>query len=195
MRAARQRFLHYGFKKTTIDEIAQDAGVGKGTVYLHFAGKDALLLTLILDVKRGINDQIRAIAASSAAPEERLRRMILASIGSVHEACTGTAHGAELVDDLRAHLKGQPEFRDAFTRENETKRDALAGVIGEGVRAGVFAPTNDVRDAAHLLHAAFASFYPPYVCPAYPNERTRHELESGASALFDLLLAGLRKRP
>jgi AcrR family transcriptional regulator len=31
LQAARQRFLHYGYKKTTIDEIAQDAGIGKGT--------------------------------------------------------------------------------------------------------------------------------------------------------------------
>jgi AcrR family transcriptional regulator len=45
LEAARSRFLHYGYKKTTIDEIAADAGVGKGTVYLYFGGKEDILLT------------------------------------------------------------------------------------------------------------------------------------------------------
>jgi AcrR family transcriptional regulator len=33
LEAAERRLWHYGIKKTTIDEIAADAGVGKGTVY------------------------------------------------------------------------------------------------------------------------------------------------------------------
>ncbi len=192
--AARQRFLHYGYKKTTIDEIAQDAGVGKGTVYLHFSGKDALLLTLVLVVKRNINAQLRAIAASLASPEDRLRRMILAGIGSIHDACTGTQHGSELVDDLRLHLQGRTDFQEQFARENDAQRDLLASVLREGVAAGTFGSLDEAEQTAHLLQAAFTSFFPPYRCPAYPAARTRAELEAGASALLDLLLTGLRCR-
>ncbi len=192
--AARRRFLHYGYKKTTIDEVAQDAGVGKGTVYLHFSGKDALLLTLVLEVKRNINAQMRAIAASLASPEDRLRRMILAGIGTVYDACTGTPHGSELVDDVRIYLQGHAGFQEQFVCENEAQRDALAGVLREGVASGIFGEIEEPEQTAHLLQAAFTGFFPPYRCPAYPIARTRVELETGASALFDLLLAGLRHR-
>ena len=195
LQAARQRFLHYGYKKTTIDEIAQDAGVGKGTVYLHFSGKDAILLTLVLEVKRAINAQVRAIAATPAlTPEERLRRMIRTGIECVHDAYTGMPHGSELVDDLRLHLQDQPHFQEQFARESEIGRDALVGVLREGVASGVFGPFDDDEQTAHLLQAAFTSFYPPYRCPAYPKARTRAELEAGADALLDLLLCGLRRR-
>src|SRR5687767_14339662 len=41
--AALRRFLHYGLKKTSMQEVAGDAGVAVGTLYLYFADKDALV--------------------------------------------------------------------------------------------------------------------------------------------------------
>lgn len=46
--AAAGLFVHYGFDKTTVAEIAHEAGVSKGAVYLHFDSKDALVEALIL---------------------------------------------------------------------------------------------------------------------------------------------------
>ena len=46
--AATKLFTHYGFDKTTVADIAIDAGISKGAVYLHFESKDALLDALIL---------------------------------------------------------------------------------------------------------------------------------------------------
>ncbi len=46
--AAAGLFVHYGFDKTTVAEIAREAGVSKGAVYLHFESKDELLEALIL---------------------------------------------------------------------------------------------------------------------------------------------------
>ena len=45
--AASTLFMHYGFDKTTVSDIAQAAGVSKGAIYLHFQGKDDLLECLI----------------------------------------------------------------------------------------------------------------------------------------------------
>ena len=46
--AAAELFAHYGYAKTTIDDIAERAGVSKGAVYLHFRSKDDLLDRLLL---------------------------------------------------------------------------------------------------------------------------------------------------
>jgi AcrR family transcriptional regulator len=46
--AAAKLIEHYGFDKTTMDEIAQEAGVSKGAIYLHFKSKDDLFEALIL---------------------------------------------------------------------------------------------------------------------------------------------------
>jgi len=42
--AARKRFQHYGIGKTTMQEIAADAGVAVGTLYLYFSNKDELVV-------------------------------------------------------------------------------------------------------------------------------------------------------
>lgn len=46
--AAADLFVHYGYDKTTVSDIAQRAGVSKGAIYLHFESKDDLLEGLIL---------------------------------------------------------------------------------------------------------------------------------------------------
>lgn len=45
--AASQLFVHYGFDKTTISDIAREAGVSKGAIYLHFESKDQLFEGLL----------------------------------------------------------------------------------------------------------------------------------------------------
>ena len=46
--AAAELFVHYGYDKTTVDDIARKAGVSKGAIYLHFKSKDNLLEGLII---------------------------------------------------------------------------------------------------------------------------------------------------
>ncbi len=46
--AAADLLVRWGYQKVTIDEVARQAGIGKGTVYLHFPTKEALFLTVLL---------------------------------------------------------------------------------------------------------------------------------------------------
>lgn len=45
---AARLFVHYGYDKTTVDNIAQEAGVSKGTIYLYFESKDGLFEELLI---------------------------------------------------------------------------------------------------------------------------------------------------
>jgi AcrR family transcriptional regulator len=71
--AAGELLLVFGYRKVTIDDVARLAGVGKGTVYLHWASKLELFATvLIRDVARIVVDQLAALRADPA--EIRLHR-------------------------------------------------------------------------------------------------------------------------
>ena len=48
LNAAADLFVHYGYDKTTVDDIAHTAGVSKGAIYLHFESKDDLFETLLI---------------------------------------------------------------------------------------------------------------------------------------------------
>jgi len=191
LNAARARFLHYGFKKTTIDEIAVDAGVGKGTVYLYFDSKDDLLITIATEVKRNITAQMHAIAGSLDSAEEKLRRMVLAAVTSVHNAVYSTAHGVELVGDML-----EPKLMRCAQADREQQFLLLAQVIDEGVQQGeIVIPSGaDTKQAAQHLMLSMVSFFPPYFSPCHDNQTCRKTLEARVSAHFDFIFNGLKNR-
>lgn len=190
LEAARHRFLHYGYKKTTIDEIAADAGVGKGTVYLHFDNKEDVLLSLVRQVKRNITAQMRCIAEGMASPEEKLRRMAMAAILAVHDARSTAAHGVELVDELL-----QPKLMECGQEEREKQYALLSGVIEEGIRRGEFTvPNGDTHQAARHLMLSMVSFFPPNITPCHAEVGCRMSLETRVNAMLDFVFQGLRSR-
>ena len=69
--AAAELLVRWGYQRVTIDEVARHAGIGKGTVYLHFRTKDALFLTVLLRAQRrlsaGWRDRMEADPAVVAA--------------------------------------------------------------------------------------------------------------------------------
>ncbi len=64
--AAADLIAHYGYDKTTVDEIAQEAGVSKGAIYLHFKSKIDLFEALLLRESEAITE--RFFALLDAAP-------------------------------------------------------------------------------------------------------------------------------
>src|SRR5688500_15379580 len=62
--SAAELLLRWGYQRVTIDDVAKHAGIGKGTVYLHFRTKEALFLTVLLRAHRrilsGIVDRMEA---------------------------------------------------------------------------------------------------------------------------------------
>ena len=187
--AARKRFLHYGFKKTTIDEIAADAAIGKGTVYLYFETKEAILFTLAREVKRNVTDQMRAIAGSLASPEEKLRRMFLASILSVHDVAQVTVHGSELVNELLS-----PRLMECGQPERAAQLQILTETLSEGLAQGVFELPCPPCEAASHLFVAMVPFFPPYLNPCHATPSCRKGLEAQAGAMLDFLLHGICRR-
>ena len=188
LNAARTRFMHYGYKKTTIDDIAQTAGVGKGTVYLYFDNKEEILLTIARSVKHNITEQMQAISASLAPPDEKIRRMLLAKVVSVHDACHNTLHGVELVGEMM-----QPRLMQCGAEEQKAQVGLIASVLEDGVRGGVFTLPCASGKAAELIHLAIVSFFPPYLSPCHARIECRHDLESRVGEMVDFLLWGMRR--
>ena len=74
--AASALLVRYGYRKTTIDDVAREAGVGKGTIYLHWKDKNALFRAAIWREQQRFNEELqRRIAAD---PEGGLLHRIAA---------------------------------------------------------------------------------------------------------------------
>ncbi len=179
--AAEQRLWHYGFKKTTIDEIASDAGVGKGTVYLYFESKEDIGLAIMAQYKETSLEMIKAIAQDpNKTPVQKLTEMLQQPMLHAYERCHESPATLELVVAMKPHI--QAHLRPYLEQEWAL----LAGVLEEGNRLGVFDVPDSLR-AARTLKTMCLGFLPPHPCASSPNE-----IASEISHIVDLTTRGLR---
>ncbi len=109
--AAGKLFFHFGFKKTSVDEIAAEAGVGKGTIYNYFSNKEELFKKLIFANQKMVRDAVeKEIAHLERADDRLLQRNIseLANFrGQSKAAGTTPAMAKELRQTAQALEGGQ----------------------------------------------------------------------------------------
>jgi len=74
--AATELFIQQGFRKTSVDEVAQAAGVAKGTVYLYFKNKSDLLLHCIALEKLQFVGGIMDVLSGDLSSKEKLRAYV-----------------------------------------------------------------------------------------------------------------------
>jgi len=70
MDVATAHFVRFGYRRASIGDIARDAGIGKGTIYLHFEGKNALLQACLAREKMQLLPQAAEVLA--LPPTDRL---------------------------------------------------------------------------------------------------------------------------
>lgn len=150
--AARKRFRHYGIKKTTMQEIAQDAGVAVGTLYLYFKNKDDLVVAGAEEFVARHRRQAEQIIASDAPAADRLRQYLVARFRAAAET-RRVRYAAELA---RAVLRLKP---DRLHEEAMMMWEHLVRLLRLGVQAGDFRIDDPERDARVLLYSV-AIFYP-----------------------------------
>ena len=63
--AAFVEFSHHGYAVTTLDRIAERAGVTKGTIYVYFQNKEHLFISMVRAVKKATLDTVRETVRAS----------------------------------------------------------------------------------------------------------------------------------
>ncbi|MGH7681487.1 MAG: TetR/AcrR family transcriptional regulator, partial [Candidatus Eiseniibacteriota bacterium] len=173
----------YGFRKMTVDSLAKEAGIGKGTVYLSFESKADVALACIDRMAARVLAKLEAIGSSAAAPEQRLREMLLERI--VHRFDYARLHSSS-IDDLLASLRPQLlEHRNEYFR---AEADALATVLAEGRDQGSFEVADPGAAAAAMVTATNALL--PYSLSVEELGR-RNEILRRAHDVIHLLLRGV----
>ncbi len=180
--AAEQRLWHYGFKKTTMDEIASDAGVGKGTVYLHFDSKEDVTLAIMAKYKQQSLEKLAVVAGDSTkSPEAKLKEMLRQPLLDAYTKCLASPASLELIVAVKPHI------REIMLPYSDQEYALLAKVLEEGNRSGVFDVPDSLR-AAKTLKTMCLGFLPPYPCVSSIEEITP-EIDK----IVDLTTRGLRK--
>jgi AcrR family transcriptional regulator len=148
---ARRRFGDFGYRRTSIGEIARDAGLAVGTVYRYWKGKEELFLGVLRDLNASwLREAQRALGGPGTA-RERLQRL---GAASVRFTAANPLQGSLLARDTEIIFA---PLLDQMYEEHVRQIVALmTDVVRDGVAEGTFRDVDPER-AAYVLFAAGAA--------------------------------------
>jgi AcrR family transcriptional regulator len=169
-----------------VDDLAREAGIGKGTVYLHFDSKEEVALAVVNRWSERVFERLRVLAAEPGAPAQRLLRMLEAR---VLDRLDQLGDAPESMHDMFAAIR--PGLLVQRDRLLDVEARIFAGVLQE------VAPTGRRRAEARHLRAARALLtgtnwlLPYYQDPSQKNVRADVRRRTRDVAL--LLVSGARQ--
>jgi TetR/AcrR family transcriptional regulator, regulator of autoinduction and epiphytic fitness len=179
--AALRLFGQYGYRRTSMDDIAREAEIAKGTIYLSFSSKDDVFRALSEDLVGRMLDGARAAKQQPGSMEDRLVAMSEAWFGSYFETIHRSPHADELMDSK--HRLSSDLVREASEQYRRLVGEVLEDAVGNGeLRLASFNLGADA--AAELLIAAAKGLESSVETPAEYHRRL--------AELVRVVVAGLR---
>lgn len=180
LRAAIKVFSRGGFFNSKVADVAREAGVADGTVYLYFKSKDHILFSIFEETMSDAIAQGRREIGRLEDPKEKLRR-----IASLH--LERMASDRDLAIVFQVELRSSMKFMERFSETRVSEYlDLIRTVVREGQESGAFRPTLDANVASKIFFGALDEMVTNWVL-----SRKRYDLRSTAAAVTDLFFDGL----
>ena len=145
LEAAHQRFLHYGYSKTTMNEIASDLCMSKALLYYYFPDKSQLYT----DVMRRVADEYLEVIQSKMNTFCDLKEAFEFQINSQHEFILKNYN---FFDFFRLNEQNLPEMIwEIVTKVHETEIEMLVNAIQAECTKGKIKPVANPDEIVELL--------------------------------------------
>src|ERR1051325_9381250 len=178
--AAVRVFARNGYFNSRVSDIAREAGVASGTIYLYFKTKDAILVALFREKVAAWVAHVRAALSSEPDAVAKIRRLVELHFG-VLEADPALAEVVQV--ELR---QGHKFFRGASAHEVSAYFELIASILEEGQAAGVFRDDVPVQVATKVLFGAMDQLATSWVLG-----KRKYRLTEAAEAVATVFLRGV----
>jgi TetR/AcrR family fatty acid metabolism transcriptional regulator len=180
LRASVKVFARSGFFNSKVADVAREAGVADGTVYLYFKNKDDILVSIFNHVMEEALALGRERLAEVSDPVEKLKQIVHAHLDRI-------GRDRDLAIVFQVELRSSTKFMEQFSATKVTEYlDMIRGVLEEGKKQGVFRDGLNTTLAAKVLFGALDEMATNWVL-----SRKRYSLVSTADPVIDLLLNGI----
>ena len=184
IREAASEFARLGFEQANINTFAEQAGIGKGTIYLYFENKRELFLAMLRQIAQAQLTSIRAALAADGSLQERLERLFLAFARLAHEES----------DSFNVYMSALYGVNRAFKEEaTRLLRDyvaVIALVLEESMARGEIQRVEP--DAVALM---ILSLTEAYVLSAGVLGQSQAQIARQARNVASLVMAGIGAAP
>jgi AcrR family transcriptional regulator len=178
-------FAAKGFHNATVNEIAHEAGLGKGTIYEYVRSKKELLFLIIEEGHSLLFEKIDKIEKMDIPPEEKLRAVIHIQLHILNEYRDAARALVPAVEALGFSEEDKARMHEIFFKYS----DSFKKIFDEGIQAGVFRDI-DRELVMELLWICCAH----WGMSAILQKTCCDSIEVFEERLADIIFAGIIKR-
>jgi TetR/AcrR family fatty acid metabolism transcriptional regulator len=180
--AAIRVFARNGYYNSRVSDIAREAGIASGTIYLYFRTKEEILVTLFREKMAAFVAHLRREIAGETDPVAKIRRLV-----ELH--FTVLEQSPALAEVVQVELRqGQKFFRGASAHEVSAYFELIGSVLEEGVAAGRFHADLPVKVATKVLFGAMDQMATSWVLG-----KRGYRLVETAEAVATIFLKGVTR--
>jgi TetR/AcrR family fatty acid metabolism transcriptional regulator len=178
--AAIRIFARNGYYNSRVSDIAREAGIASGTIYLYFKTKDDILVTLFREKMASFVAHLRKTIAVEPDALAKLRRLIALHFHFLES-------NPDLAEVVQVELRqGNKFFRGASAHEVAAYFALIASILEEGVSVGLFRKDLPIKVATKLLFGGLDQMTTSWVLG-----KRRYKLVGTADAVADIFLKGV----
>jgi len=179
---ARHIFSRFGFKKTTMDEIAVASRKGKSSIYYYFASKEEIFQAVVEKEAEILKQELIKVFNETDSPEQKLKMHVLIRMRTMEKLAN---FYSAIKDDYLGHLDFIEKIRKKYDQE---EIQMMESILVEGVKNGIF----EIEDTA-LAAIAIVTAMKGMEIPLFWGVEEK-DLESRLDHLIHILFHGVMKR-
>ncbi|MEW6209487.1 MAG: TetR/AcrR family transcriptional regulator [Acidobacteriota bacterium] len=180
LRAAIKVFARNGFYNSKVSDVAAEADVADGTVYLYFKNKDDILVSIFNNYMEEALAQGRARLSAIEDPVEKLQSIIHAHLDNL-------GRDRDLAVVFQVELRSSTKFMEQFSATKVSEYlELIRSVIEEGQHKGAFRRKLNTQIAAKVLFGMLDEMATNWVL-----SKKRYSLASTADTVIDVFLNGI----
>ncbi len=182
LEAAISRFSEYGYNKTTMAEIAEDAGMSAANIYRYYKSKEDIAATC---AKTNMSEKIdvlkEIVRNKKLSASEKLEKYVLTTLRMSQEAALENRKIEEICAEI---TKSNPELIHSKLANSKA---LLIEILSIGNQTGEF-NVDDIMDTASAINVMLVAFDVPMFMSLFSQE----EFEEKARSVIRFILSGLK---
>ena len=180
--AATTVFSRQGFQKSRISDIASEAGLSKGTLYLYFKSKDEIIVSLLANLFDREFSYLHELKDNSLPAADRL----LEYSRNLSKSLIKWERLIPILFEFASRISRQNVVQQAFKTYFHTYLEMLSPIIQQGIDSGEF-KSNNTQEIASTLCAIFEGTILLWI-----YDREYFNLQSQVYTSIQLLLEGIK---
>ncbi len=181
--AATKVFARKGFYKAKVSDIAQEAGVADGTIYIYFNHKDDILISLFEEKMQEVLDNMEKQISSESDPFAKIEKFAFLHLRLIQD-------NKDMAEIIQVELRQSDKFMKDYHNEKFAKYlDLIGTIIQEGKEKGLFREDVIPGIAKRAFFGALDEMSRFWVL----SKRHRYDIQTAAKQISSYFIDGIRK--